>query len=252
MILRDIYIDLDRAQYSTKVAYAFKLRSRCVCNFVGRHVWKEQIRAPGFNRISVTLSKCASPKFEVNSCQVGCITMPFEESGYEGLSDTDFHELVITHLLSACDQFLRTLPEVFGALKEAVRLFREVGYRNEWVARSRRFAAAGINASLACELTPLRFGLRLVIRHRGTLVFDQEIFTSDPDEVAFDYRFKDIVLIDDKLVVTSKTSKPLLELSVSRLLEKGRPNQPPDPRRGCAPPWVICNDRRKKTCENVI
>jgi hypothetical protein len=226
MILRDIYIGLDRSQFSTKVAYAFKLRSRSVCHFIGRHVWKKQIRVPGFNRISVTLS---------NSCQVGCITMPLEDSGYESLSDTDFHEFAIAHLLSACDQFLRTLPEVLGALKEAVRLFREVGYKNEWVARSRRFAAVGIHASLACELTPQRFGLRLIIRHRGTLVFDQEIFTSDPDEVAFDYRFKDVVLMDDKLVVTSKTSKPLLELSVSRLQEKGGPNQPPDPTSGLRP-----------------
>lgn len=235
MILRDFYIGLDRAQYPTKVAYAFTLRSRCACHFIGRHIWKQQIRVPDFNRISVTLSKGASLKFEVNSCQVGCITMPFEESRYEGLSDIAFHELVITHLLSACDQFLRTLPEVLGALTEAVRLFREVGYRDEWVAKSRRFAAAGIHASLACELTPQRFGLRLVIRRRGTPVFDQEIFTSDPDEVAFDYRFRDVVVMDDMLVVTSKTSKPLLELSVSRLLEKPGPNQTPDPTSGLRP-----------------
>jgi hypothetical protein len=223
MILRDFYIGLDRSQYSTKVAYAFKLRSRCACHFIGRHIWKQQIRVPGFNRISVTLSKGASPKFEVNSLQVVCITMPFEASGHESLSDTDFHEFVITHLLSSCDQFLNTLPAVLASLKEGVRLFRESGYRNEWVARSRRFAAACIHASLACELTPQRFGLRLIVRLRGTLVFDQEIFTSDPDEVAFDYRFNDVVVMDDKLVVTSKTSKPLLELSLSRLLEKGGP-----------------------------
>lgn len=235
MILRDIYLDLDRSQYSTKVAYAFKLRSRSICHFVGRHFWKEQIRVPCFNRIVVTLSKGASPKFEVNSCQVGCITMPFEESGYASLSDTDFHEFVISHLLSACDQFLSTLPKVLASLKEGVRLFRESGYRNEWVAKARRFAAAGIHASLACELTPQRFGLRLIIRHRGALVFDQEIFSSDPDEIAFDYRFKDVVVMGDKLIVTSKTSKPLLELSLSGLLEKKRTNHAPDPTSGLRP-----------------
>jgi hypothetical protein len=45
-------------------------------------------------------------------------------------------------------------------------------------------------------------------------VFNDIVLRTDPDEVAFHYRFKDIIIEKDTIIVTSKNSTNLLEYSL--------------------------------------
>lgn len=217
MILRDIYLDMDRLRYSTEIAYPFKLRSRCLCNFVGRYVWKKQIRISGFNRISITVAAEAVPQFEINVCKVACISIPIADLGYQHLAGADLQEFYIECLLRASRQFLQHYPDALAAIEEGIDLFRSGEYRNEWIARSRRFAVLKMSAVLICSMTVERFTLRLTIQKGKEPVYDQEIFTSDPDEFAFACRFDDVRAADGKITVTTRYSKPLVALSLADL-----------------------------------
>ncbi|MEO6993016.1 MAG: hypothetical protein ABI273_05280 [Lacunisphaera sp.] len=219
MILRDIYLDLDRSNYSTKVAYAFKLGSRCLCHFIGRYIWEKQVRVSGFNRVSLILAKDAVSGFYVNVCRVACISLPFDDTAYLSLEGTALQEFYIDCLLRGVRCYLSDLPDVLTAIEEGIAKFRLEGYKNEWVAKSRRFGPSQLSAKLIGCLTIERFSLRLIVHNRKKMLYDQEIFSSDPDEIAFAHRFKDIVLEEDKVAVTSRHGKPLLELVVADLFQ---------------------------------
>ena len=235
MILRDIFVGLDRAQYPTEVAYPFKLRSRCLCHFIGRHIWKKQIRVPGFNRVVVELSKDAVPKFSVNVCQVACISMPLKHTGFQDFGDIALQEFFIDALVTGVDQFLTDYPDALAAIHEAIALFREGGYKEEWITRSRRFADLGLAASLSCSMTLERFALRLIVFRSKRPVYDQEIFSSDPDEVAFAHRFKDVVVKDGEIVVIDRFAKALLALTFQEIEENRAPNKRTTDNSGASP-----------------
>lgn len=214
MILRDIFVDLDRSQHPSEIAYAFKLRSRCLCHFVGRHVWEKRIRVPNFNRIVITLSRKAVPEFFVNSSHVACIRIPADDATSQQLAGNALQEFYIDCLSRGVDRFLGDFPEALVAIREGIELFRAGGYRNAWVQKARRLQTLGLSASLACSMTIERFSLRLAILRAKTPIYDQEIFTSDPDEIVFAHRFKDVVASDRKVVVVDRFSHAVLTLSL--------------------------------------
>lgn len=230
MILRDIFIDLDRLQFPTEVAYPFKLRSRSLCHFLGRHIWKKQLRVPGFNRIVVTPSKDAVAKFEVNSCHVACITIPLAAERFEDLKGAELHEYYIGCLTRAVDEFLREFPDVLAAIHEGIGLFRAGGYTHEWIHQQKRFRELGLTAVLSCRMTPERFALRLIVLRAAKIVYDQEIFASDPDEVVFAHRFKEVIVTAGGLSVINRFKKPLLSLSLEQIETNQTPEPPPGSR----------------------
>jgi hypothetical protein len=211
MILRDIYVDKDRLRYSTDEAYAFLLRSRCVCNFVGREVWKKQIRVPGFNRIVINVARDSSPGMNVLSTGVASIRLPICDDVGKANAGYAVHEIYIDCMVRAFE-FLRPYPEVVPALEEAITSFRSSGCRNVWIAAERTIRVHKLRAVLVCELSIERFTLRLQVSQGGTALYDGEIFRSDPDEVCFHRKFKDIVLEDGDLVVVARVGAPLFRL----------------------------------------
>ncbi len=224
MVFRDVYLELDRLKYPTEVAYPFKLRSRCLCHFVGRHAWKRQLRVPGFNRIVVNLAAHAEPKFQVNVCHVASIDMPLTADTFETIEGDALHEFYIAHLTAGVDRFLGDFPELTAEIHQGVAAFRAGGYRNEWIEKSRRFRDLDLSASLSCRMTVERFALRLTLRRKEAIVYDQEILSTDPDEIAFEYRFKDVIAADGGIIVVSKHSRRLVTLTMAQI----EANQPPD------------------------
>jgi hypothetical protein len=216
MILRDIYVDKDRLRYSTDEAYAFKLRSRCACNFVGREVWKKQIRVPGFSRIVIKVAKDSSPGMNVLSTGVASIRLPTSDDVGEANAGSAVHEVYIDCMVRAFE-FLRPYPEVVLALEEAITSFRSSGYRNVWIAFERAIRVHKLRAVLACELSIEHFTLRLQVSQGGVPLYDGEILRCDPDEVCFHHKFEDVVLEDGDLVVVARVGAPLFRLPLKGL-----------------------------------
>jgi len=79
-------------------------------------------------------------------------------------------------------------------------------YVNEWLYKKRSFKQHSLVVYLYCKLTQSGFTLVLKIIKNDVVVFEEIILETDPDEVAFHYRFKDIIIEDGQLVITSKIS----------------------------------------------
>ena len=57
-----------------------------------------------------------------------------------------------------------------------------------------------------------KFVLTLELKSKGTVVFDAPILETKPDETIFAYRFKDVVLEGQTVVVKNKFGKPTFSL----------------------------------------
>ena len=112
-------------------------------------------------------------------------------------------------------------PAVLIAVEEGIELFRAAGYKNEWIERSRRFNTVQLSAKLLCSITIKQFALRLQVLRKNQIVYDSVILKTNPDEITFAYRFDDLIVEKDEIIVTSKHFKPLAKVLISTLgLEK--------------------------------
>jgi hypothetical protein len=153
MILRSIYLNLERRDYPNEFGYRFMCRSRCLCNFLERHLRERKIKAEGFNRIVIVGAKHPDLKVTVNSCHIASVALPFEEAAYSGLDGDALQEFFIGMLHHGLTLFARDYREAVDGVHEGVHLFRSGGYRNEWTEKTRTFRSLGLTAALDCCLT---------------------------------------------------------------------------------------------------
>lgn len=208
---------MDRSQCDNQIGYLFKLKSRCLCNFLERHLWNAQIKVPGFSRICINVAERSDPEFFINSCNAACVNLPLDGFGYRKLNDIELQEFYIELLLRGVRKFMGAFPAVLTTLDEGIDLFRAAGYKNEWIERSRRFNAIQLSAKLLCSLTIRRFALRLQVLRKNQVIYDKVILKTDPDEIAFAYRFDDVIAENGEIIVTSKHQKPLAKVLISTL-----------------------------------
>ncbi|MDP6421409.1 MAG: hypothetical protein QF672_08790 [SAR202 cluster bacterium] len=98
----------------------------------------------------------------------------------------EFHPLPLSRMLPLVDDF------------KAGR------YRNNWTHQSKLLRGFGVRATLDCELTMEAFRLTLTVSQQDQLLWSEVILSTLPDETCFHYRFKDIVVSDSDLVVSTR------------------------------------------------
>lgn len=220
MILKTLYLKIGDLGLPTQFTYGFLKRSRFICNYIEREVLgKLRFRAEDFNRIVISL--CSVPKdgVYVNTSNVAEVEIAFDRQIYESKSDKELSLYFIDKLkegLGKCSRFIEIpTTEIFQGLEA----FVSGGLKNEWVHKERVFRKILLRASLECQLSQTAFRLRLKVFHADKCVVDSEILHTDPDEIAFEYRFKDLKVDGDFLVVTSKTADPLWRERISELAQ---------------------------------
>jgi hypothetical protein len=219
MILTTLYLSIDASKSPTEpkhpddsrmtvdYTYGFLTKSRCLCNFLEREVLRKiKFRAEGFNRIVIAMRTNPENEFVVNSSQVACVWLPFVPSEYESKDGEVLMHYYIDCLkkgLQKCAQYV-SIP--VDALTQGIDDFVSGGMTNQWLFKSRTFREHGLKASLLCSLTPSEFLLRIQVWRKKELVLDEEVLRTDPDEIAFQHRFRDLEIIDGALIVAAKNN----------------------------------------------
>jgi hypothetical protein len=215
MILRDLYVMIEDVP---EVAYPFLKRSRHVCNYVEREVLRKgRYTGDRFNRIVVVL--CPDPRDEafVNTANAAVVQIPFDTAAYSGKSGAELSLYYVDRLREGVEKCARTLDVPKTEIFEGLARFVAGGLKNEWVHKDRHFKKLGLRALLRCFLDQAHFRLQLEVSREGIVVFKSFILETDPDEVAFEHRFKDVIVEGRRLVVTSRNQGPLWQTPIAEL-----------------------------------
>ena len=214
MIFKSIYMDLDRVQFGTELGYSFLLKTRSLCGYIERQIIPLKYRSDGFNRIVIKGSKEPKDPY-VNCCQVLCVSVEFDEEKFQSLnSQEDISEFLISMLKKGVTIGNQVSPLPQEEIFESIELFRSFGFKNEWRSKRRLYRKENVYAQFECHLSMESFELFLLLEKRKKEIWRERILKTDPDPVAYAYRYKDIVFTEDQLTVTSKTSQPLFTLNL--------------------------------------
>lgn len=207
MILKHIYLYPDLVEFADRKDDLAVVRdqTRHVCNYLERQLAALKFQVSGFNRICVIgYTNPATAEMYVNTSHALSVPIEFDMDKCRAtpphlLGDYFANQLAIG-LRRCASEYLIPLNEMLGWLAD----LKAKGYRNEWTFKEKSFRQFGIACRLECSMSLDEFSLRFRVERKGSMLFDQVILTTPPDEIAFQHRFKDIVVEGGYLAVTTK------------------------------------------------
>lgn len=215
MKLRQIYLYPDLVHYPKEITGKFRDQSRSLCNYLERQIRPLSFEAEGFMKLCVIGMPNPAAGSSVNSSGALLIEVAFDPGEYLSVPRDSLNEYFIGMLTAGFGKARELIPET--KLLESIESFRAKGYLNEWTAKKKTFKSLGLKASLRCALTIDAFALSLVIERGSEIVFDKQILSTEPDEIVFESKFKDIVERDGELTVIDKFDDPIFHLTAERL-----------------------------------
>ncbi|MCH5021973.1 hypothetical protein [Pectobacterium atrosepticum] len=202
MILKHIYLFPELDDYGKEITYPFKEQSRSICNFLERKIKDLKFSSEGFKTVCFVGKKQPSKDVFVNSSNVLNVDVYIDEDRYKSISVDCLNDYFVEVIRSGLDKCEGMLPidEVTSFIHE----FENCGYVNEWVHKKKVFKKQSLVCSLICNHSIKDFQLSLKVVRSDDVVFNEVILTTPPDELAYHYKFKDILMDDDEVIVTTK------------------------------------------------
>lgn len=189
----------------------FNLHSRFISNYLSVQIRKLKFLTDGtFNMIAVSPTLDVKHVCRIVGEKALDASIFFNRREYEKLTEIEKYECYLDLLqkgYSICSQY-KNIP--LEPLLKLHQDFRDNNYKNEWLHKKRKFKEVGIEVDLYCYFTSHYFELEIIvydIKNKEILISGTVIRTL-PNEVCFDYLFKDIVINDDYLSITSFNNKP--------------------------------------------
>jgi hypothetical protein len=204
MILKSIFLYPDLVEFAARREdlALVKDQTRHIGHYLGRKLASLKFQTDGFDRVCVIGKKDPQETY-VNSSSVLSVYVPFDmdqcrqlpreklSDYYASLYESGLQKAAITHLLPS--------TPLLAWLKE----LKQNDYRNDWLHKEKTFKTYGIKCALSCSMTLDKFTLTLNVTKNGVRCFDEVILTTPPDEVAFHYKFKDLLIEDAHVIVTT-------------------------------------------------
>jgi len=215
MKLRDFMINiydidwmLDRRwmQYDKEMFGKFRNNSRSLCNYLGRQARSARIDTEGFNRISIKV-RSASQYCNPNTYFSNPNNLHAEVYGdlekFTALPDQP--EPVNEYMIDLLQKGLKICAQEHDFQYELVLSFiddfRKGNYVNEWVYKARAFKDYKLRVRLMARLDIDVFNMTVVVWHGPTEIFRKVVMTTEPDEILFMRKIKDIILQDDRIIL---------------------------------------------------
>jgi hypothetical protein len=206
MLLKQLYLSLNVAEYPRDVQGPFGFRTRYLCNYVERRLRVLRAQNQEFSRLCVEGRHDGQAPCYLTSDPVAVVPIAFDRARYERLSSDELHEFFIGMLVGGLEKCAGQYAIPLREMQECIDEFRVGGFHNEWLHQKRSLRPLGLEARLTCRLEMERFVLTLTLERAGASVFEREILETLPDELIFEHRFKDVVLEGESILVTTKRS----------------------------------------------
>lgn len=179
----------------------FEYHTRFISNYLSRKIRKYKYETDGtYNMIYICLGCVRQPCIDNNSL---VIHLPFDKEKYETARQLEDFEYYLTFFEEGFKEAteLKNIPKqiLFQMLDD----FRTDRYKNEWVYKKKKIHELDLSITMTCQFTTNSFSLIVnfeSISSKKKLCSSVAMRTM-PDELHFDYLFRDIVLREDKLCI---------------------------------------------------
>jgi hypothetical protein len=204
MFLRYITAYLEPLEFPKEYGSPFGFRQRYIGNYLGRILTGLRFQTQRYNALIIQGTR--DPEKDCSIVEVKSLEVPiaFDQPRYDALGPEEHHEFFLGMYIEGIEKAHRDFPIPYDVLMQGIEDFRKGGYKNEWVHSRQLIKPLGLHASLLCTMDTDQFQLTLLLERKGSTAYKETIFTTKPDEIMFGYKFKDVILVGDKLVVRTK------------------------------------------------
>ena len=194
--------------FDTNFENCYCYNTRFINHFLSIQVRKLNIEAEDFNMISIEPLLDNKYECKIISDNTLKVHIPFNKAEYEKMNSFERTKYNLELIAMAYDlaykkSFLNDVQELLKLNK----LFETLSYKNEWLHKRKTFKELNLEVYLNCYFTINQFELKISaydLKNKLPFLEDQTLLKTWPDEVFFDYKFKDIIVLKDKLIVTNK------------------------------------------------
>ena len=220
MYLRYISLTIsDSCNFGSKYNYDFKCHCRYICNFLSKEVRKYKVLTDGtYNMIAIEAGYLYLPKIVYDKCME--VSVPFDKEKYEivrGTNDASYYLELIKIGLERAFEY-KKLPQ--NIITDLLNAFSVVHEKNEWIHKRVIFKEVGIKAILICRFTTNDFQVIVQFSSLKTkeLLCEGVVIRAIPDELAFDFCFSDLLVIDNRIWITDFLKEPYIYFEIEDIL----------------------------------
>ncbi len=186
----------------------YSYHTRFINHFLSIQVRKLKIETEDFRMIAIEPVINNKIECKIISDNALNINLPFDKEKYEKMNSFErtkynLELIAIAYDLAYKENFFNDIQELLKLNK----LFETLNYKNEWLHKRKTFKELNLKIYLNCFFTINQFELKISaydLKDKLPFLEEQTLLKTWPDEVFFDYKFKDIIVLKDKLIVTNK------------------------------------------------
>ncbi len=204
MLLKHLSLDLNNDEYSEEETTRFGFQTRYLTHFVERRMRRLRFHADGFNQLLIE-----GRRYPLDGCPIvpdktALSTVVFDAARYQTANEESRHSLFLQILADGIEKAARSFTIPLHELKTAMEGFVEGGYVNKWT--TKRKLGSGLYAWLDCLLDQSRFLLTLRVELRGSIIVEDDVLETLPDDLLFHGEFADVRIDEGSYVVVVDSS----------------------------------------------
>ncbi|ALU27322.1 hypothetical protein AS202_14640 [Myroides odoratimimus] len=150
------------------------------------------------------------------------ISLYFDKEYYMSIGEVDKIEYCLKLVYDGCEQLFKTNNFLLLELNNIFITFKEAGYINRLLYKTKKFKDNKLEVKLYRDFTSTSLSLNLIVvnlENKEVLLNDILIKTL-PDELCFNPLFKDIILLNNQLIITEFQNRPKFIFELGDVLQK--------------------------------
>jgi hypothetical protein len=215
MILRKLEFEL--INNDINYAYNVKQKAKFITNYINRNcLSKIKYVSNDFNILVIYLTENTIEPYVVNKGLV--VPLLFERNKFDKIKTKEnYFEYFNEKIERAFETIMGKYEIPKNNIAQTLNELKEKNYENKWVYKAKTVKEEKLSIVLNCELTIDDFTLILRINKNNKTLFNEIILKTDPDEVAYEYRFKDILLENNTVIITAKNGDKLYTYKIEAI-----------------------------------
>lgn len=207
MILKKIFLYLNPLEFEREIGSDFLFETSFVCYYLNRKLNSIKYKTGKFKKIGINLSE------KINESQIFIednfleLKLKFDFSEYNLLkSNNDKTNFFLSKINEGVSLINNHYELPIKDLKHSMDEFIKGDYINEWEFKKKKYKHNDsiVLARLICKIDIEKFSLHLRVEKDGSLIKEDEILRTLPDEMIYDHKFKDLIVEDNKVIVVDK------------------------------------------------
>ncbi len=232
MKLRYLDLRIDRFNdryYSDEKRFAYNFSSNCrfIANYLSKAIRKYKIENNiGINMLSIRLTPDEN---HIKIWESDCTLEVFLHYTKEDMEKL----MLVKNRQERFDAYLELYERGYRYAREQGfevgqdtllalhRDFRENGYRNEWLWKKKLFRELDLYVFFKCAFTTTDFTLSIEVLNakKNVVKLKEVLFRTRPDEFSFDKDFRNMIIKDNRIIITDFLDHPFFSISIDKLQE---------------------------------